>query len=587
MSLLTELTDLVSRAFVSDGLDGAYGDVVVSQRPELAQFQCNGALSAAKPAGRSPRAIADQVATKIADDARIKDVSVAGPGFINIVLTDEAIAASAQDVIDAGDMGLPEIEPRAILVDYGGPNVAKPLHVGHLRPAIIGEAVKRLFRLQGHNVVGDVHLGDWGTPMGQLINEIRIRMPDLPYFDETFSGPYPRDSPVTMAELEEIYPAASQRCKDDPNEAENARRATLALQNGRPGYRALWQHFRTVSVAAIKENYDELGVEFDLWYGESDVNDLLAPLIERLVVNGYAEESDGSLIVRVQTEDDNREIPPLILAKSDGATLYSTWDLATIEDRIQTLGIVEIIYIVDLRQSLHFEQVFRVARLAGIAGDDVVLEHAGNGTVNGSDGTPLKTRTGGVKTLRSLLDEATESAMSQMDDRGLAAGYPDEERLAIAHTVGLAAVKFGDLSNHRESNYTFDMNRFTSFDGKTGPYLLYGSVRMSSLLRRAGAEGVDAGGIVPPTYQAERTLLLVLARFPEVIARAASLRAPNYVAEYAYDVVAAYNRFYEQCHVLTEKDTDRRAGWVGLVAHSRAILGQLLHVMGIEVPERM
>ena len=587
MSLLTELTDLVSRAFVSDGLDGAYGDVVVSQRPELAQFQCNGALSAAKPAGRSPRVIADHVATKIADDARIKDVSVAGPGFINIVLTDEAIAASAQDVIDAGDMGLPEIEPRAILVDYGGPNVAKPLHVGHLRPAIIGEAVKRLFRLQGHNVVGDVHLGDWGTPMGQLINEIRIRMPDLPYFDETFSGPYPQDSPVTIAELEEIYPAASQRCKDDPNEAENARRATLALQNGRPGYRALWQHFRTVSVAAIKENYDELGVEFDLWYGESDVNDLLAPLIERLVVNGYAEDSDGSLIVRVQTEDDNREIPPLILAKSDGATLYSTWDLATIEDRIQTLGIVEIIYIVDLRQSLHFEQVFRVARLAGIAGDDVVLEHAGNGTVNGSDGTPLKTRTGGVKTLRSLLDEATESAMSQMDDRGLAAGYPDEERLAIAHTVGLAAVKFGDLSNHRESNYTFDMNRFTSFDGKTGPYLLYGSVRMSSLLRRAGAEGVDAGGIVPPTYQAERTLLLVLARFPEVIARAASLRAPNYVAEYAYDVVAAYNRFYEQCHVLTEKDTDRRAGWVGLVAHSRAILGQLLHVLGIEVPERM
>ena len=587
MSLLTELTDLVSRAFVSDGLDGAYGDVVVSQRPELAQFQCNGALSAAKPAGRSPREIADQVATKIAEDARIKDVSVAGPGFINIVLTDEAIAASAQDVIDAGDMGLPEIEPRAILVDYGGPNVAKPLHVGHLRPAIIGEAVKRLFRRQGHNVVGDVHLGDWGTPMGQLINEIRIRMPDLPYFDETFSDPYPQDSPVTVAELEEIYPAASQRCKDDPNEAENARRATLALQNGRPGYRALWQHFRTVSVAAIKENYDELGVEFDLWYGESDVNDLLAPLIERLVVNGYAEESNGSLIVRVQTEDDNREIPPLILAKSDGATLYSTWDLATIEDRIQTLGIVEIIYIVDLRQSLHFEQVFRVARLAGIAGDDVILEHAGNGTVNGSDGTPLKTRTGGVKTLRSLLDEATESAMSQMDDRGLAAGYPDEERLAIAHTVGLAAVKFGDLSNHRESNYTFDMNRFTSFDGKTGPYLLYGSVRMSSLLRRAGAEGVDAGGIVPPTYQAERTLLLVLARFPEVIARAASLRAPNHVAEYAYDVVAAYNRFYEQCHVLTEKDTDRRAGWVGLVAHSRATLGQLLHVLGIEVPERM
>ena len=423
--------------------------------------------------------------------------------------------------------------------------------------------------------------------MGQLIVEVEARMPELPYFDEGFSGPYPDESPVTIDELEEIYPAASQRCKDDPDAAERARRATLQLQNGRPGYRALWQHFRNVSIAAIKENYDELGVEFELWHGESDINDLLAPLIKKLVADGYAEESDGSLIIRVQTEDDNRDIPPLILAKSDGATLYSTWDLATIQDRIESLGIVEMIYVVDIRQSLHFEQVFRAARITGIAGPEIVLEHAGNGTVNGPNGKPFQTRTGGVKTLRSMLEDAAALSLDKMDARDLAAGYPQEERLSIAHMVGLAAVKFGDLSNHRESNYIFDMDRFTSFDGKTGPYLLYGTVRMSSLLRNAADLSVDPGAVVPPTYEPERALILELARFPEVIERAAELRAPNYIAEYAYELVASYNRFYEVCHVLTEDDLGRRAGWVGLVAHTRNALGHLLEVLGIEAPERM
>lgn len=587
MSLLTELTDLVSQAFVALGLDASYGEVVVSQRPELAQFQCNGALPAAKPAGRSPRDIAQEIIDRIAGDERIESALIAGPGFINLTLTDAALASATNGVVGSGRMGLPAVERRSILVDYGGPNVAKPLHVGHLRPAIIGESIKRLLRFQGHDVIGDVHLGDWGTPMGQLIVEVEARMPELPYFDEGFSGPYPDKSPVTIDELEEIYPAASQRCKNDPDAAERARKATLELQNGRPGYRALWQHFRSVSITAIKENYDELGVEFDLWHGESDINDLLAPLIEKLVADGYAEESDGSLIIRVQTEDDNRDIPPLILAKSDGATLYSTWDLATIQDRIESLGIVEMIYVVDIRQSLHFEQVFRAARITGIAGPEIVLEHAGNGTVNGPNGKPFQTRTGGVKTLRAMLEEAAALSLDKMDARDLAAGYPQEERLMIAHMVGLAAVKFGDLSNHRESNYIFDMDRFTSFDGKTGPYLLYGTVRMSSLLRNAADLGVDPGAIVPPTYQPERALLLELARFPEVIERAAELRAPNHIAEYAYELVAAYNRFYEVCHVLTEEDLARRAGWVGLVAHTRYALGHLLEVLGIEAPERM
>jgi len=587
MSLLTELTDLVSQAFVGAGLDASYGEVVVSQRPELAQFQCNGALPAAKPAGRNPRGIAQDVIDRIEQDDRIAAASIAGPGFINITVTDTALAAHLQSTIAVGRLGLREVEPRSILVDYGGPNVAKPLHVGHLRPAIIGESIKRLLRFQGHDVVGDVHLGDWGTPMGQLIVEVEVRMPELPYFDEAFTGPYPQESPVTIDELEEIYPAASQRCRDDPDTAERARKATLELQNGRPGYRALWQHFRNVSIEAIKENYDELGVEFDLWKGESDINDLLAPLIERLVAQGYAEESDGSLIIRVQADDDNRDIPPLILTKSDGATLYATWDLATIQDRIESLGIVEMIYVVDVRQSLHFEQVFRAARITGIAGPEVILEHAGNGTVNGPNGKPFQTRTGGVKTLRSMLEDAAALSLSKMDARDLAAGYPQEERLSIAHLVGLAAVKFGDLSNHRESNYIFDMDRFTSFDGKTGPYLLYGTVRMSSLLRNAKEIGVSPGEIVPPTHEAERALLLELARFPEVIERAAELRAPNHIAEFAYELVAAYNRFYEACHVLTEEDAGRRAGWVGLVAHTGTALGRLLDILGIEAPERM
>jgi arginyl-tRNA synthetase len=587
MSLLTELTDLVSQAFIDAGLDASYGEVVVSQRPELAQFQCNGALPAAKPAGRNPRDIAQDIIDRIARDERIASVSIAGPGFINLSVTDAVLADHTGKTITAGRMGLPDVAVRSILVDYGGPNVAKPLHVGHLRPAIIGESIKRLLRFQGHDVIGDVHLGDWGTPMGQLIVEVETRMPELPYFDAAFTGPYPTEPPVTIHELEEIYPAASQRCKDDPDIAERARKATLELQNGRPGYRALWQHFRDVSIAAIKENYDELGVEFELWKGESDINDLLGPLIERLVAQGYAEESDGSLIVRVQTDDDNRDIPPLILTKSDGATLYSTWDLATIQDRIESLGIVEMIYVVDVRQSLHFEQVFRAARITGIAGPEIVLEHAGNGTVNGPDGRPFKTRTGGVKTLRAMLEDAASLSLKKMDERDLAAGYPQQERLTIAHMVGLAAVKFGDLSNHRESNYIFDMDRFTSFDGKTGPYLLYGSVRMSSLLRNAVELGVEPGPIVSPTQEPERALLLELARFPEVIERAAELRAPNHIAEYAYELVAAYNRFYEVCHVLTEEDPDRRSGWVGLVAHTRDALGQLLGILGIEAPERM
>jgi arginyl-tRNA synthetase len=587
MSLLSELSSTFGDAFASLGLDRAFGEVVVSQRPELAQFQCNGALPAAKPAGKNPRDLAANVVTAVGERPEIASLDVAGPGFINITLTNERIAAAANDMHADPRLGLAAPRGKAIVVDYGGPNVAKELHVGHLRPAVIGESVKRILRFVGNDVTGDVHLGDWGTPMGQLIVELQERHPDWVYFDPLRTGPYPDEPPVTMDVLQEVYPLASQRAKEDLGFAEAARRAVVELQEGRPGYVALWQHMRNVSIAAIKAVYDYLGVEFDLWYGESTINDRLQPMIGRFLEDGYAFESDGALIVDVAQPGDAKEIPPLMLVKSDGGTLYTTWDVATIEDRVETLGAEEIIYVVDVRQSLHFEQVFRAARKTGIAGDGVVLEHAGNGTVNGPDGKPLRTRDGGLPLLRDLIDAVVRRAGERLNENQLAVEYPEEERADIARTVGLAALKYGDLRNHRASDYIFDIDRFTSFDGKTGPYLLYGAVRITSILREAEARALEPGPIVAPTQDQDRNLMLQLLRFPEVVQRAAEFRAPNHIAEYAYELVADFSRFYEACHILSEEDAVRQAGWLGLVALTLRTLATSLDLLGIEIPERM
>jgi arginyl-tRNA synthetase len=585
MSLLSELTALFGNAFAAAGLDPELGEVVPSQRPELAQFQCNGAMAAAKAAGRNPRDIAGDIAAAVASDPRFARVEVAGPGFLNITLTDAALADAIERMRHDDRLGLaPVAEPHKVIVDHGGPNVAKSLHVGHLRPAIIGQALKRVFSFAGYEALGDVHLGDWGAPMGQLIAELERRNPKWPYFDDSFTGPFPDESPVSVTELEELYPTAAQRVKDDPVFAETARRATFELQNGRPGYRALWNHFRRVSVDAMREIYDELGVHFELWLGEASVHDRIAPMIEKMKSNGAAVESQGALIVEVAEPSDKGEIPPLMLVKSDGAYTYAATDVATIDDRADH-GAREVIYVVDHRQALHFEQVFRAARNGGVAPAGMTLDHTGFGTVNGLDGKPMKTRDGNLPRLADLLSDVVKRATDRMDERGLAADHPEDERSRIAWMVGVSALKFGDLSNHRASNYIFDLDRFTSFDGKTGPYLLYASVRIGSILRNAGDEKI--GPITKVAGDADRGLILHLARFPEIVERTITLRAPNHLAEYAYELSQVFSRFYEECHILSEPDPALRASWLGVAVLTRRTLVTSLDLLGIDVPDRM
>jgi arginyl-tRNA synthetase len=585
MSLISDLTELFANAFEEAGLDRALGEVVTSQRPELAQFQCNGAMAGSKRAGRDPREIAAVVAASVGSDPRIDRIEVAGPGFLNITITEVALASAVESQRTDPRLGVtPPPAPDKVIVDHGGPNVAKSLHVGHLRPAIIGQAVKRVFVFAGYEALGDVHLGDWGTPMGQLIEELRRRNPDWVYFDESHTGPYDLESPVTVEELEELYPAASQRAKDDPDFAEAARRATLELQGGRPGYRALWNHFRRVSVDEMRAIYDELGVTFDLWLGEASVHDRIAPMIERMRETGAAVESQGALIVEVTEPADKAEIPPLMLVKSDGAYTYGTTDVATIDERVEA-GARQVVYVVDQRQSLHFEQVFRAARKGGIAPPHMVLDHTPFGTVNGLDGKPMKTRDGNLPRLHDLVADVVARASERMDERGLASGYSSEERERIAWMVGVSALKFGDLANHRSSNYIFDLDRFTSFEGKTGPYLLYAAVRIGSIMRNAVSEQI--GPIVKAAGDADRSLMLHLSRFPEVIERTLTLRAPNHLAEYCYELSQVFNRFYEECHILSEPDAELRATWLGVAELTRRTLVTSLELLGIDVPERM
>ncbi len=585
MSLLHELSRLAGEAFQQTGLPFELGAVVVSQRPELAQFQCNGALAGAKAAGRNPREIGAMVAETLARDPRIGVAEVAGPGFVNISITDEHLATVVGAIADDPAHGIDLIaEPMHVIVDYGGPNVAKAMHVGHLRATIIGDSLARMFEAVGHTVTRDPHFGDWGTQMGMLIVELERLRPDLPYFDATLDGPYPDQSPVTLDDLQGMYPSISARCDSDPEWAERARRATFELQQGRPGYRALWAHMVRVSQDSQRRDFSDLGVEFDVWYGESTVADRIGPMIERM--RPHAERSEGALIVRVDDPDEKRELPPLLLEKSDGGFLYSTTDLATIDMRVQELNADLALYVVDARQADHFEQVFRAARRTGISGD-MVLEHVPFGTMNGPDGKPFKTREGGVVRLRDLIEMVTESATERLDAADIASEYPESERREIARQVGLSALKFGDLSNHRASDYLFDLDRFTAFEGKTGPYLQYSAVRIKSILRNASARGFATGPVIPASVDQERALMLELTRTGEVLERAIEHRAPNHVAEYAYGLAGVFNRFYDACHILSEPDAARRSSWLSLVEATLGIMEFELGLLGIEVPERM
>jgi len=587
MSLISQLSDRFGAAFATLGLDPSHGEVVVSQRPDLAQFQCNGALAAAKAAGTDPRRMAEDVVAALGDTSVFAELSIAGPGFLNISVTDEHLGAHIAAIADDARLGVTApVRSLRVLVDYGGPNMSKSMHVGHLRASIIGESLKRFFRFAGHDTWGDVHLGDWGMPVGQLIIEMQRRRPDLPYFDAGSEGPYPEEPPVTLDELSEMYPIVVARCQQDPAEVERARQATFDLQNGRAGYLALWRHFHDVSVAEQRKDFEALGVEFDLWFGESAVHDRLAPMVAALHERGIAVESDGALVIDVAEAGDSKELPPLLLTRSDDSYLYSTTDLATLEHRMED-GYDLILYVVDARQGLHFDQVFRAARKAGIVPDSVGLEHIAFGTVNGPDGKPFKTREGGVLRLQDLIALVTDAARDRLAEADIAQSYPSDERDEIVRMVGLAALKYGDLRNHRQSNYVFDVERFTSFQGKTGPYLLYGAVRIKSILRKAEEQDLVPGRIIAPTEEAERALMLELARFPEVLDRAIEFRAPNHLAEYAYEIATDLSRFYEACHVLREPDPVRQASWLGLLDLTLRQLEIVLDLLGLEIPERM
>ncbi|MEZ5227968.1 MAG: arginine--tRNA ligase [Acidimicrobiales bacterium] len=589
MSIVTTLSSLVGDAFEAQGIDRSRGEVVVSQRPDLSQFQCNGALAAAKEVGRSPRDIADGVAEALRADSRIAMVDVAGPGFLNLSVTDDFLADVVAATAADPHFGVsPAEDPKTVIVDYGGPNVAKDLHVGHLRPAVIGESVKRLHKVAGHDVRGDVHLGDWGLPMGQLLAELEDRHPELPYFVEGAVGPFPDTSPVTIEDLQVLYPEASARSKADEVFQARAQAATVALQDGHRGYRALWSHFRTVSVDALRAIYDRLGVEFELWLGEASVADRVDGMVEKLLAEGHAYESDGAIVIDVSEPTDKKELPPLMLRNSRGGSTYAVTDLATIQERVEDFGATDIVYVVDLRQSLHFEQVFRAARRTGMAPErSVHMTHAGNGTVNGPDGKPFKTRDGSLPRLGALLDDVTELAMRRLDENGLAAGFPPEERAEIARLVGLGALKFGELSNHRTTNYVFDLERFTLLQGRTGPYLQYVAVRTRSVLAKAADAGFVPGALIAPTHDAERALALVLLQWPEIVARSLEGFAPNTVAEFAYEVAGAFNQFYDACHILSEPNPAVRDSWLALVDLTHRLLVEVLDVLTIEVPERM
>ncbi len=587
MSVTAQLSEIVGDAFAGLDLPRELGECVPSARPELSQFQCNGAMSAAKLARRAPRDIAQDVVEAIIRADMIGSAAVADPGFINIDLTDEAIAEWGARTATDPHLGFAATDdPERVVVDYAGPNVAKAMHVGHLRATIIGDSLARLFSFAGHMVIRDPHFGDWGFQMGLLIAAIEEANPHLPYFDVK-AAEFPANSPVTLEDLQTIYPHAAERARTEESFADKARAATVRLQQGDRGYLALWRHMKSVSEDSQRADFADLGVNFDLWYGESDVHDRLAPLVERLRTKGIAEESKGALVVRVEDPDDNRQIPPLILESKAGGFLYSTTDLATVEMRMEELKANLCLYVVDRRQADHFLQLFRVAEKAGLVPPGARLEHIWFGTMNGPDGKPFKTREGGVVRLADVISMLRDAAKARLDEAHLAEEYPEEERLLIADLVGVAALKFGDLINNRTSDYVFDLERFSAFEGKTGPYLQYAAVRVKSILRRAAQEDLESGRLIPATVDAERDLMIELLRLPEVVQRAIDLRAPNHVAEYAYAVAGRFNRFYDQCHILSEQDIGRRGSWLTLARWALTTLERLLDLLGIEVPDRM
>ena len=577
----------LSAAFEKAGYDRELAKVTLSNRPDLCEYQCNGAMAGAKAYHKAPFMIAEDVTANLTEKKYIGEIEVVKPGFINMKLDKSAVSSYLNGMRAAEDLGIEKAkEPEMIVVDYGGPNVAKPLHVGHLRSAIIGESVKRIARKAGHRVLGDIHLGDWGYQMGLIITELRERQPSLPYFNEEFAGEYPEEAPFTISELEEIYPTASARAKEDEAYREAALHATYLLQNGHRGYTAVWKHIMEVSVADLKKNYDNLNVEFDLWKGESDAQSDIPDMIERLKADGFAHMDQGALVIDVQEETDTKEIPPCMVQKSDGASLYGTTDLATLVQRQRDYQPDKVIYLADKRQELHFVQVFRAAKKSGIVPEHTGLSFLGFGTMNGKDGKPFKTREGGIMRLENLIADIEEEMYKKITDNRT---VEEGDAAATAKIVGLAAIKYGDLSNQASKDYVFDVDRFTSFEGNTGPYILYTIVRIKSILNKYTADGKELEGltITAAGSDGEKALMLEAAKYNEVMAAAYEELAPHKICAYIYDLANAFNRFYHETKILAEEDGERKKSYIALLLLVKEILESYIDVLGFEAPERM
>lgn len=582
--IVAELTP----AFTACGYDEKYVKVTVSNRPDLCEYQCNGAMAAAKAYKKKPIDIAGEVVEKAKESAMFSEINAVMPGFINLRIAPEYLAGYMNRMAEDPKYGLEETkEPETIIVDYGGANVAKPLHVGHLRSAVIGESIKRISRYMGHKVIGDVHLGDWGLQMGLIIEELHDRQPNLPYFDENFTGEYPKEPPFTISELEEIYPAASAKSKQDEAFKERAQEATFKLQSGYAPYRAIWEHIMNVSLKDLKRNYGNLNVSFDLWKGESDAQSYIPQLIDDLVEKGLAYESQGALVVDIAEETDTKELPPCIVRKSDGAALYATSDLATIVQREQDYHPDRYIYVVDKRQELHFTQVFRVAKKAGIVSDKTKMVFLGFGTMNSKDGGPFKTRDGGVMRLERLIADINEEVYKKVQEKQRVS---EEEMRKTAEMIGLAALKYGDLSNQATKDYVFDVDRFISFEGNTGPHIQYMVVRIKSILekyRELMGGSYTLVPVRPASSETEKALQLELCRFGEVVETAFAETAPHRICQYMYDLSDAFNNFYLVNKIIGEEDREKQAGFISLISLTKDVLNACMDLLGIEAPEHM
>lgn len=586
-TIVEKITEQLQNAFAECGYDRKYAKVSLSNRPDLCEYQCNGAMAAAKEYKKAPFMIADKVVAKLDKNPLFDRIESVKPGFINIILSGQAVADYVNEMAQAKQFGYENPEkPKTVIVDYGGANAAKPLHVGHLRSAVIGESVKRIQRFAGNKVIGDVHLGDWGLQMGLIIEELRDRKPELPYFDEQFTGEYPAEAPFTISELEEIYPAASAKSKEDAAFMERAHNATLKLQSGDKACTAIWKHIMAVSKADLKKNYDNLNVSFDLWKGESDAQPYIPSMVQEMIDKGLAYESQGAMVVDIQEEGDTKELPPCIVRKSDGAALYATSDLATLVEREKLYQPDAYIYLADKRQELHFTQVFRVAKKAGIVNPQAEMTFLGFGTMNGKDGKPFKTRSGGVMRLEHLIADINEAVYKKMMENRT---MDEEEARATAKIVGLAALKYGDLSNQASKDYVFDIERFASFEGNTGPYILYTIVRIKSILNKYTDSGktLENLSINPADSATEKALMLSLAKFSEIMAAVYTEKAPHKLCQFIYEVSNAFNGFYHDTKILAETDEAKQKGYIALICLTKSVLEQCIELLAIECPDRM